>query len=153
MNEYMKQAKRNAEDGIERGDGGPFGAVIINAEGDIVGNGNNRVLVDKDPTAHAEIIAIRDACKNLDTYDLTGCILYTSCEPCPMCLSAIIWANIKKVYYGCTKMDAANLGFRDDMIYDYIRGANFRVLETNQLSREECLKTFIKYRGQKGIIY
>ena len=153
MNEYMKQAKFNAEDGIKNKEGGPFGAVIVNKDGDIVGSGNNRVLIEKDPTAHAEMIAIRDACKNLNTHDLTGCTLYTTCEPCPMCLSATIWANIKKVYYGCTRSDADILGFRDSLIYDVIRGADFKTVQINQLSREECLKIFRKYREIKGIIY
>ena len=153
MNEYMKEAKRNAEDGIDRNDGGPFGAVVVDNNGDIVGSGNNRVIVDKDPTAHAEMVAIREACKNLNTYDLSNCTLYTTCEPCPMCLSATIWSNIKKVYYGATRNDAALLGFRDQKIYDFIRGAEFKTLQLNQLSREECLKIFRKYREYKGIIY
>lgn len=111
----MEIAKQNAEEGIKKGEGGPFGAVIVDKDGNIISNGNNRVIMEKDPTAHAEISAIREACKKLNTYDLSEYILYTSCEPCPMCLSAIIWANIKKVYYGCTKEDAGKIGFRDDI--------------------------------------
>ena len=105
MNEFMKIAKENADNGMEKGEGGPFGAVIVDLNNNIISNGNNQVLKNNDPTAHAEVVAIRNACKKLNTYDLSGCTLYTSCEPCPMCLSAIIWSNIKTVYYGCTKQD------------------------------------------------
>ena len=99
MNKYMKIAKENADNGIAKEEGGPFGAVIVDKEGNVVSNGNNKVILTNDPTAHAEIVAIRNACKNLGTYDLTGYSLYTSCEPCPMCLSAIICANIKDVLW------------------------------------------------------
>ena len=116
-------------------------------------NGNNRVLNEKDPTAHAEIVAIREACKNLNTYDLSDCVLYTSCEPCPMCLSAIIWANIKTVYYGCTKDDAWKIGFRDDVIYDFIKGKNVDMLDLKQIDRDECIKVFEEYNKMKGVIY
>ena len=115
MDKFMKIAKENAENGIANKEGGPFGAVIVDKSGNIISNGNNKVLKNNDPTAHAEIVAIREACKKLNTYDLSEYILYTSCEPCPMCLSAIIWANIKEVYYGCTKEDAGSIGFRDDI--------------------------------------
>ena len=153
MNKWMEKAKHNAERGIEQEEGGPFGAIIIDKNGNIIGNGNNQVLKEKDPTAHAEIVAIREACKKLDTQDLSGCILYTSCEPCPMCLSAIIWANIKTIYYGCTKEDAGKIGFRDDKIYEYIIGKNNGMLEKIQIDREECIKTFEKYQQMGGIIY
>ena len=119
MNEYMKVADELARDNLVTSVGGPFGAVVVK-DGEIVGRGSNHVLANNDPTAHAEVTAIRDACKNLGTYDLTGCEIYTSCYPCPMCLSAIIWANIKTVYYGNTKEDAASIGFRDDFIYNYL---------------------------------
>lgn len=152
MDLYMKKAKENADNGIMKNEGGPFGAVIIDKDGNIVSNGNNKVLKEKDPTAHAEIVAIREACKKLDTYDLSDCVLYTSCEPCPMCLSAIIWANIKVVYYGCTKDDAGKIGFRDDAIYDFIRGNN-SLLSLNQIDRDECLKTFEEYEKNEGVIY
>ena len=118
MNKYMEIAKRCAESGIENNEGGPFGAVIIDKKGNVIAKGNNRVIKDNDPTAHAEVTVIRDACNKLKTYDLSDYILYTSCEPCPMCLSAIIWANIKEVYYACTKEDAGNIGFREDIIYE-----------------------------------
>lgn len=153
MNNFMEKAKINAEKGIDNNEGGPFGAVIIDKDGKIISNGNNKVIKEKDPTAHAEITAIREACKKLDTYDLSNCILYTSCEPCPMCLSAIIWANIKEVYYGCTKKDAGEIGFRDDIIYDYLKGKNKELIKLKQMDREECIKVFEKYKKNDGIIY
>ena len=143
MNEYMKVAKELADSTLITNVGGPFGACIVK-DGVIVGKGSNHVLANNDPTAHAEIMAIREASKNLNTYDLSGCELYTSCYPCPMCLSAIIWANIKKVYYGNTKEDAANIGFRDDMIYDYIKhGGN--LLDLENIDKEETIKTFNEF--------
>ena len=153
MNKYMKLVKENAEKGIRNNEGGPFGAVITDKNGNIIANGNNKVLKDIDPTAHAEIVAIREACKKLNTYDLSDYILYTSCEPCPMCLSAIIWSNIKKVYFGCTKKDAGDIGFRDDMIYEYLKGNNKNLIYLEEMDREECLKTFEEYKNQNGIIY
>ncbi len=153
MNKYMKIAKENADNGIANKEGGPFGAVITDKKGNIIANENNKVLKNNDPTAHAEIVAIREACKKLNTYDLSECILYTSCEPCPMCLSAIIWSNIKEVYYGCTKEDAGEIGFRDDIIYDYLKGNNKDLINLIHLDREECLKTFKEYQKENGIIY
>lgn len=153
MNIYMEKAKENAENGIMKKEGGPFGVVITDKNGNIISNGNNKVIKEKDPTAHAEVVAIREACKKLNTYDLSDCILYTSCEPCPMCLSAIIWANIKEVYYACTKEDAGDIGFRDDIIYDFIKGKNKDLLELKQIDRDECIKTFEKYKKDGGIIY
>ena len=153
MNDFMKLAKENAEKGIEKGEGGPFGAVIVDKFGNIIANGNNKVLKEKDPTAHAEIVAIREATIKLDTYDLSEYILYTSAEPCPMCLSAIIWANIKTVYYGCNKKDTEKIGFRDDMIYEYLKGNKKGVLELKEIDRKECLETFNKYTEKNGIIY
>lgn len=153
MNKYMNIAKDSALEGIMRGDGGPFGAVITSSDGKIIASGNNKVLCLNDPTAHAEIVAIRKACEKLGTYDLSGCILYTSCEPCPMCLSAIIWANIDRVYYGCTRDDAKDIGFRDDFIYEYLKGNVSDVLYMKMLDREECLEAFDKYKNDKGTIY
>ncbi len=146
MNKYMKIAKELSEDNLKTNVGGPFGACIVK-DGKIIGKGSNHVLSNNDPTAHAEIMAIREACKNINTYDLSDCELYTSCYPCPMCLSAIIWSNIKKVYYGNTKEDAANIGFRDDYIYAYIKNitdnSNDRsVLELESMDREETIETF-----------
>ena len=153
MDKFMKIAKENAENGIANKEGGPFGAVIVDKSGNIIANGNNKVLKNNDPTAHAEIVAIREACRKLNTYDLSEYILYTSCEPCPMCLSAIIWANIKEVYYGCTKEDAGSIGFRDDIIYDYLKEKNKNLISMKKLDREECIKTLKKYKKDNGTIY
>ena len=149
MNKYMKIAKELSEDNLKTNVGGPFGACIVK-DGKIIGKGSNHVLSSNDPTAHAEVMAIRDACKNINSYDLNGCELYTSCYPCPMCLSAIIWANIKKVYYGNTKEDAANIGFRDDYIYNYIKSLTDNtndnsVLKLECIDREENIETFNQF--------
>ena len=146
MNEYMKLAKDLADQNLITNVGGPFGAVIVK-DGKVVGKGSNCVLENNDPTAHAEIMAIREASQTLNTYDLSGCELYTSCYPCPMCLSAIIWANIKKVYYGNTKEDAANIGFRDDMIYEYIKNGG-DLLDLENMDREETIKTFEEFNSK-----
>lgn len=153
MNKYMQIAKETADRGIKEKEGGPFGAAIIDKDGKIIATGNNQVLLKNDPTAHAEITAIREACKKLNTYDLSNCILYTSCEPCPMCLSAIIWANIKEIYYGCTQEDAAEIGFRDEAIYEYLKGKNKDLISLKQMDREECIKTFNEYKKNNGVIY
>lgn len=146
MNEYMKVANELAYENLKANNGGPFGACIVK-DGEIIGRGSNHVLCNNDPTAHAEIMAIREACRNINSYDLSGCELYTSCYPCPMCLSAIIWANIKTVYYGNTKEDAASIGFRDDYIYDYIKNNNSdnTVLELNSMDRDETIQVFNEY--------
>lgn len=153
MNKFMKIAKERSINGCRNHEGGPFGAVIVDKEGNIIAEGNNRVLCDLDPTAHAEVTTIREACKKLKTYDLSNYILYTSCEPCPMCLSAIIWANIKKVYYACTRKDAASIGFRDDMIYEYLKGNNNNVIELKEIDREECKSLFEEYKEKNKEIY
>ncbi len=153
MDKYMKLAKNEADNGIKNKEGGPFGAIIIDKKGNIIAEGNNKVIKNNDPTAHAEITAIREACKKLNTYDLSEYILYTSCEPCPMCLSAIIWANIKKVYYGCTRKDAGEIGFRDDMIYEYLKVKNKELITLKEIDREDCLKSFEEYKKNNGIIY
>ena len=149
MNDYMRVANQLAEENLETNAGGPFGAVIVK-DGMIIGGGSNHVLENNDPTAHAEIMAIRNACTNLGTYDLSGCELYTSCYPCPMCLSAIIWANIKKVYYGNTKEDAADIGFRDDFIYDFIKNDNndMNTIDFTNIDREETIKTFEAFNNK-----
>ena len=147
MNEYMKMAKELAIYSLENNIGGPFGAVVVK-DGKVIGKGSNQVIKENDPTAHAEILAIRDACKNLNTYDLTGCEIYTSCYPCPMCLSAIIWSNIKKVYYGNTNEDAKMIGFRDKYIYDVFNDINNndnKLLELKCIDREETIKAFYEY--------
>lgn len=153
MNNNMNIALENAKKGIEEGKGGPFGATIVDKYGKIICSGSNEVLKNNDPTAHAEIVVIRNACKILNTYDLSEYVLYTTCEPCPMCLSAIIWANIKKVYYGCTKSDAEEIGFRDNMIYDYLKGKDEELIKLKQIDREECIKIFEKYKKSNGTIY
>ena len=153
MNEFMKIAKECAEHGVGCGEGGPFGAVITDKEGNIIAKGNNMVLKNNDPTAHAEVTVIREACKKLGTYDLSGYVLYTSCEPCPMCLSAIIWANIKEVYYACTREDAGRIGIRDDVIYEYLEGKNRELLNLKQIDREGCIELFENYMQDGKIIY
>ena len=155
MNEYMKVAKELAEENLTINAGGPFGACVVK-DGEIIGRGSNKVVSENDPTAHAEINAIREACKNIGSYDLSGCELYTSCYPCPMCLSAIIWANIKKVYYGNTKEDAAEIGFRDEFIYEYIKNGNSNadVLSLESMDREETIKAFEEYKAKDDkIVY
>lgn len=152
MNEYMDVAIDLSDDNFDKNYGGPFGACVVK-DGKIIGKGINRVIKNNDPTAHAEIVAIRNACKNIGTYDLTGCELYTSCYPCPMCLSAIIWSNIKKVYYGNTKEDAADIGFRDEFIYDYLENLsndkmNKRVLNLKSMNRDDAIKVFDRYKEQ-----
>ena len=156
MNDFMKIAIDLSADNFDKRFGGPFGACIVK-DGKIVGKGFNRVIKNNDPTAHAEIVAIRDACENLNTFDLSGCELYTSCYPCPMCLSAIIWSNIKKVYYGNTKEDAASIGFRDDFIYEFINNLskgieNNDTLDLKSMNREEAIKVFEKYQNDQNKI-
>ncbi len=153
MNAYMQNANELAKKGMNNDEGGPFGAVIVDQEGKIISKGNNKVISSKDPTAHAEILAIREASKKLNTYDLSECTLYTSCEPCPMCLSAIIWANIKNVYYACNRKDAASIGFRDDMIYEYLKGENQSLINLINIDRKECKNLFDEYKKQGKIIY
>ena len=114
--QYMREAIKLAEEGVHGGRGGPFGCVVVRG-GEVVGRGSNRVTSTNDPTAHAEVMAIRDACARLRTFHLADCELYTSCEPCPMCLAAIYWARVPVVYYGSTRQDAAAIGFDDDFIY------------------------------------
>lgn len=158
MNKYMKLAKELARDNLKTNAGGPFGACVVK-DGEIIGKGSNKVLLNNDPTAHAEILAIREACKTLDSYDLSDCELYTSCYPCPMCLSAIIWSNIKVVYYGNTREDAKRIGFRDDFIYEYINKIakgmkDNSILELKDMNREETIKEFEEFMDkQDKIIY
>ena len=154
--EFMEVAIELSKENFEKNYGGPFGACIVK-DGEIIGKGFNHVVSNNDPTAHAEVMAIRDACSHIGTFDLTGCELYTSCYPCPMCLSASIWANIKKVYYGNTKEDAADIGFRDDFIYDYIgkleKGLVDReVLDLTPMNREEAIKAFEQYKENEDKI-
>lgn len=126
--------------------GGPFGAVIVH-DGEIITSAHNTVIEDNDATAHAEINAIRKASKILNTSDLSDCILYASTEPCPMCLSAIIWANIKEVYYSNTKKDANNIGFRDDIIYEYINGKHQNILTKYHIESKEAIDVFKEFKS------
>lgn len=139
--ELMRYAIELANKNVENG-GGPFGAVIVR-NGEIVATGVNRVTANNDPTAHAEVSAIRAAAAKLETFDLSGCEIYTSCEPCPMCLGAIYWAHLDKIYYANTKTDAANIGFDDSFIYDEIDlSPRERELPSEELLRDEAIKTF-----------
>lgn len=141
----MNEAVKAALIGMQNNEGGPFGCVIVK-DGTIVGRGNNKVTSTNDPTAHAEITAIRDACKNLDSFQLDGCEIYTSCEPCPMCLGAIYWARPDIVYYGSTHQDAADIGFDDAFIYKEIPlPYDKRSIPFEQLARDIALKPFEKW--------
>ena len=143
---YMLRAIAISEKGMNENDGGPFGAIIVNKDGDIIGEGNNKVTSSNDPTAHAEIVAIREACKELNNFQLEGCTIYTSCEPCPMCLGAIYWARPDRIVYACSREDAARIGFDDDFIYKEINvNVDEREIDTNQILREEAYKVFEKW--------
>jgi guanine deaminase len=144
MNEAIEQALA----GMRNNEGGPFGAVIAK-NGTIIGKGRNKVISSNDPTAHAEIIAIRDACMNLKTFQLADCVIYTTCEPCPMCLSAIYWARLKLVYFGCTRHDAAQIGFDDNFIYEELKlEASERAIPMTQLWHNEALKVFDEWENK-----
>ncbi len=151
MDQYMKMALESAIEGYKNGEGGPFGAVVVK-DGEVLAVAHNQVLKDHDPTAHAEVRAIRLACKKIGSHDLSGAVLYATGEPCPMCLSAIIWANIKECYYANSVADAEQIGFRDDMIYQFLRG-NGNVLELQQIDRAQCIQMYHDFAAQKGTIY
>src|ERR1041384_4465497 len=143
---FMRAAIRLSIDMMRCGKGGPFGAVVVK-RGKIIGRGCNEVTSSNDPTAHAEIVAIRDACRRLKTFDLDGCELYTSCEPCPMCLSAIYWARIPGIFYGNTRKDAARIAFDDDFIYREVAlPIGRRTLLMKQLLHEEALAAFKEWQ-------
>ena len=144
MDRFMKEAIKEAEKGIANGDGGPFGAVVVK-DGVIVGKGHNKVLKNNDATCHGEMEAIKSASKKLGTFDLSGCVLYTTGEPCPMCLSACLWANIEKVYYGCSLMDNEKIGFRDKKFDSLMGGRKNLKNYLIELNRKECLELFEKY--------
>ncbi|HEU5053674.1 MAG TPA: nucleoside deaminase [Hanamia sp.] len=147
---FMNEAISLAERGMEKGEGGPFGCVIVK-EDRIIGRGNNKVISTNDPTAHAEIIAIREACKNLSSFQLEDCEVYTSCEPCPMCLGAIYWARPKVVYYANTRTDAANIGFDDSMIYDEISTElEKRKIPVINICRQQANETFARWQQKEG---
>ena len=139
MNKYMKRANELAKYSMDNNKGGCFGSVIVK-DGVIVGEGYNTVTSDNDPTRHGEINAIKNTCKNMSTFDLSGCELYTSAYPCPMCLGAIMWANIKTVYYGATAEDTGNIGFRDDFMYEWLNNKNEDSLRLIELDRKECIE-------------
>lgn len=141
----MREAIRLSLENVKSGNGGPFGAVIVR-NGEIIASGTNEVTSSNDPTAHAEVVAIRNACKKLGTFQLDGCEIYCSCEPCPMCLSAIYWARPAKIYYANTKEDAAGINFDDDFIYKEIDlSIELRKLPTIQLLRDEAQIVFEKW--------
>lgn len=141
-NQFMRAAIALAEKNVAEGTGGPFGAVIVR-DGQIIGEGTNRVTSANDPTAHAEVVAIRNACEKLGTYSLAGSEVYTSCEPCPMCLSAIYWARLDRIFYGNTKADAAEIDFDDAFLYTEIpKPITERTIPTQQMLHEESIRAF-----------
>ena len=140
--QFMKEAIRLAIDGVAAGYGGPFGAVIVR-DGEIIGRGQNRVLATNDPTAHAEVVAIRDACQRLGHFQLDGCVVYASSEPCPMCLGALYWARPGRIVFGCGREDAARINFDDAFIYKELdHHHSQRHIPTRQMMREEALQAF-----------
>lgn len=150
--DFMREAIRLSVSNVDTGRGGPFGAVVVK-DGKIIARGANSVLAKNDPTAHAEVEAIREACKTLGSFQLDDCEIYTSCEPCPMCLGAIYWARPKKVYYANTKVDAAKINFDDAFIYDEINlPLENRNLQFEQLLREEALQAFKNWDSKKDKI-
>lgn len=139
---FMQRAIELAREGMDAGAGGPFGSVVVR-DGEIIAEGYNGVTSNNDPTAHAEVTAIREACQKLGTFQLENCEIYTSCEPCPMCLGAIYWARPKAVYYACSREDAAAIDFDDQLIYDEIdAGIENRQIPFKQIQREEALGVF-----------
>lgn len=143
--EFMREAIKLALEGMRANTGGPFGAIVVK-NGEIIGRGNNAVTTTNDPTAHAEVMAIREACANLNTFQLDGCEIYTSCEPCPMCLGAIYWARTSKLYYACSKSDAAAAGFDDDFIYrEFDLPGSERKIAFVQLLQEEAQEIFSEW--------
>ena len=139
--QFMREAIRLANESVMNG-GGPFGAVIVK-DGEIIAGSSNSVTIDNDPTAHAEVNTIRQACRKFHTFDLTGCTIYTSCEPCPMCLGAIYWARISRIFYGNHRKDAADIQFADDFIYEELdKPLERRTVPILPLLRDEALHTF-----------
>ncbi|MCY7330166.1 MAG: nucleoside deaminase [Saprospiraceae bacterium] len=146
--EFMQQAITLAQKGMDNNEGGPFGAIVVK-DGQVVGTGSNRVTSTQDPTAHAEVVAIRDACRHLNTFELTDCIIYTSCEPCPMCLGAIYWARPKAVYFGCSKEDAARVNFDDHFIYEEINTPKAeRKIPMLQMLQPEAWQVFEAWKNK-----
>lgn len=149
MNEtFMRQAIELARENARHGQGGPFGAVVVR-EGKVVGRGANRVTASNDPTAHAEVLAIREACAGLETFRLEDCAIYCSCEPCPMCLAAIYWSRIGKVYYAAQRQDAAQAGFSDEFIYQELhRPLGERQVKCEQMMRNEALRVLAEWQAK-----
>jgi tRNA(Arg) A34 adenosine deaminase TadA len=149
---FMMEAIALSQNGVRNNEGGPFGCIIVKDD-EIVGRGNNKVTSSNDPTAHAEVVAIRDACKNLGTFQLEGCEIYTSCEPCPMCLGAIYWARPKVVYFANSRQDAANIGFDDSMIYEELGiDLDKRKIPIINLGSEDALKIFEEWQNKEDKI-
>ncbi|MGI6710541.1 MAG: nucleoside deaminase [Bacilli bacterium] len=153
--ELMEMAIKQARKTMNKNYGGPFGAAIIDEKGKVVAISSNTVLKDNDPTAHAEINAIRQATTKMKTYDLSNCILFTTAFPCPMCLGAIIWSNIKTVYYGCDVKQTNEIGFRDEKIYDFLKSdcKNINILKLSIQDQEKCLELFKEYKESNKKIY
>jgi len=147
-NPFMARAIQLSMDNVLQGRGGPFGALVVKGNA-IVGEGVNQVTSTNDPTAHAEVLAIRESCKKLGVFDLEGCEIYTSCEPCPMCLGAIYWARLSRVYFANTAADASNIGFNDSLIYHEIsQPHSLRKIPIIQLMREEALAAFRAWKDK-----
>ncbi len=146
--EFMRRAVRLSAEHMRGGEGGPFGAIIVK-DGKVIAEGWNKVTSSNDPTAHAEVVAIRAACETLDTYALEGCDIYTSCEPCPMCLAAIYWARIGGIYFANTRQDAAAIGFDDEFLYNEIpKPITERAIPTKHLSLPEAEAVFDEWRDK-----
>ena len=148
MNKFMRLAIKEATKGIDNGHGGPFGAVIVK-DNKVIAKGHNQVIKNNDPTCHGEMMAIHKACKKLNTFDLSGCEIYTTGEPCPMCLAAILWANIDRVYYGCNIYDTEEIGFRDNAFYEFQNDKNKKEQFIKELDRDKCLELYGKYKNIK----
>lgn len=150
---FLQEAIRLAREGMTTGKGGPFGAVVVK-NGQIVGRGSNEVTSTNDPTAHAEVVAIRNACKNLNTFQLAGCTLYASCEPCPMCLGAIYWARPERIVYGAFHSDAADAGFDDQFIYEELdKPRQQRTIPMTQVLRDEANEVFVEWKAKLDKIH
>lgn len=146
---FMLEAIRISEEGVRNHEGGPFGCIVVRGD-EIVGKGNNKVLLNNDPTAHAEVTAIRDACKNLGTFQLNDCEIYTSCEPCPMCLGAIYWARPKRVYFANTREDAADGGFDDSLIYEELsKPMDKRIIPFHRLELSKATEAFHLWKSKE----
>jgi len=149
MNEkFMQEAIQLARNGVKQNQGGPFGAIIIK-DNQIIGRGNNRVLTNLDPTSHAEVVAIREACQTIGNFHLQGCIIYTNCEPCPMCLGAIYWARIEKIIYAANRDDAKNIGFDDEFFYQELnKPLAQRLIPAQEFMREQALAVFNEWQNK-----